>query len=95
MPITRINHFEAKPGAEQALCEFLQSVIAIIENCSGCLGCQLLLSLDNSANIAIVEQWVDVESHQRAAGAIPPEQLQAAFEFFAKPPSGSYYTSVN
>ncbi len=95
MPITRINHFEAKPGAEQSLYEFLQSVIATIENCSGCLGCQLLRSVDNPAIIVIVEQWVDVGAHQRAASAIPPEQLKAAFEFFAKPPSGSYYTDEN
>lgn len=95
MPITRINHFEAKPGAEQALYEFLQSAIATIKNCSGCLGCQLLRSLDNPANIAIVEQWVDVESHQRAASVIPPERLKVAFEFFAKPPAGTYYSDGN
>lgn len=92
MAITRINHFEAKSGAEQSLYEFLQSVIATIKNCSGCLGCQLLRSLDNPASIVIVEQWVDVESHQRAASVIPAEQLKTAFAFFAKPPTGVYYT---
>ena len=91
MAITRINHFEAKVGSEQALYEFLQSVISIVKECSGCLGCQLLRSIENPANIVIVEQWDNVESHKQAASAIPPEKLKDAFALFAKPPAGVYY----
>jgi quinol monooxygenase YgiN len=93
MAITRINHFEAKAGSEQVLYEFLQSVISIVKECSGCLGCQLLSSIENTANFVIVEQWDTVESHKQAASVIPPEKLQDAFALFAKPPSGTYYTS--
>jgi quinol monooxygenase YgiN len=91
MAVTRINHFEAKIGSERALYEFLQSVISIIKDCSGCLGCQLLRSIENSANLVIVENWDTVESHKQAANAIPPEKLKDAFALFAKPPVGVYY----
>ena len=91
MAITRINHFEAKAGSEQALYEFLQSVISVVKECSGCLGCQLLRSIENPANLVIIEQWDSVDSHKHAASAIPPEKLKDAFALFAKPPAGVYY----
>lgn len=91
MAITRINHFEAKVGSESALYDFLQSVVSIVKECSGCLGCQLLRSIENSTNLVIIEQWDNVESHKQAANAIPPENLQAAFALIAKPPAGVYY----
>lgn len=89
--ITRINHFEAKVGSESALYDFLQSIISIVKECSGCLGCQLLHSIENSTNLVIIEQWDSVESHKQAADAVPPEKLQAAFALIAKPPTGMYY----
>jgi quinol monooxygenase YgiN len=91
MAITRINHFEAKVGSEQTLYEFLQSVISVVKESSGCLGCQLLRSIENPESIVIIEQWDSVESHKQAASAIPPEQLKAAFALIAKPPAGGYY----
>ena len=91
MSITRINYFEAKVGAEQQLYEFLQSVIAVIKECSGCLGCQLLRNTESAGSIVIIEQWDSVESHQKAANEIPKEKLKEAFALFAKPPSGTYY----
>jgi len=91
MAITRINNFEAKVGSEQALYEFLQSVISVVKECSGCFGCQLLRSIENPANLVIIEQWDNVESHKQAAGAIPSEKLKDAFALFAKPPAGVYY----
>ena len=91
MAITRINHFEAKTGSELALYEFLQSVVSVVKECSGCIGCQLLRSIENSGNLVIIEQWDSVESHKQAANAIPPEQLKAAFALFSKPPAGMYY----
>ena len=92
MAITRINQFEAKVGSESALYDFLQSVVSIVKECSGCLGCQLLRSIENPANLVIVEQWDNVELHKHAASAIPPEKLKDAFALFAKPPAGTYYT---
>ena len=91
MAITRINHFEAKVGSEQALYEFLQSVISVVKECSGCLDCQLLRSIENPTGLVIVEHWDNVESHKQAASAIPPEKLKDAFALLAKPPAGVYY----
>ena len=91
MAITRINHFEAKAGSEQALYEFLQSVISIVKGCAGCIDCQLLRSIENPVNLVIIEQWDDVESHQKAGSAVPPEKLKEVFALFAKPASGAYY----
>lgn len=92
MAITRINHFEAKAGSEQALYEFLQSVISIVKNCAGCIDCKLLRSIENPASLVIIELWDDVESHQKAASAVPPEQLKEVFALFAKPAAGMYYS---
>ena len=91
MAITRINHFEAKAGFEQALYEFLQSVISVVKECSGCLGCQLLRSIENPTSLVIVEHWDNIESHKQAASAIPPEKLKDVFALLAKPPAGVYY----
>lgn len=92
MAITRINNFEANVGSEQKLYDFLQSVISVIKNCSGCLGCQLLRSTESLANLVIIEQWESIEAHQNAASAIPAETLKEAYGLFATPPSGRYYS---
>jgi len=91
MPITRINQFEAKGGAEEKLYAFLQSIISVITACPGCISCRLLRSTENPAFLAIIEEWDNIESHRKAASAIPPEKLAEAAVLFAKPPSGTYY----
>lgn len=91
MTITRINQFEAKAGLEEKLHAFLQSVISVILNCPGCIACKLLRSAENPACLAIIEEWDSIESHQKAAQAIPKEKLAEAGALFAKPPSGMYY----
>jgi quinol monooxygenase YgiN len=91
MSITRINQFEAKPGLEEKLHAFLHSVIAVILNCPGCISCKLLRSTGNPAQLAIIEEWDSIESHQKAAQAIPKEKLAEAGALVAKPPAGGYY----
>ena len=91
MTITRINQFEAKVSAEEKLYAFLQSVISTIKACPGCISVKLLRSTENPACLAIIEEWDSIESHQKAASAIPPEQMAVAMSLFAKPPSGMYY----
>jgi quinol monooxygenase YgiN len=91
MSITRINQFEAKAAAEEELHAFLQSVIAVITACPGCISCRLLRSVDNPACLAIIEEWDSIAAHKEAAHAIPREKLAAAAALFAKPPSGMYY----
>lgn len=89
--ITRLNQFEAKKECEEKLFEFLRTVISVIEKSPGCRSCQLLRSIDNPAQLAIIEVWDSVEDHQNAARAIPPEKMAQAMALFAKPPSGTYY----
>ena len=91
MTITRINQFEARASREESLHAFLQSVISVIETCPGCLSCRLLRSVDNPACLAIIEEWENIEAHQSAASAIPPEKLAEAAALFARPPAGMYY----
>ena len=91
MTITRINQFEAKVAAEEKLYAFLQSVISVITTCNGCISCRLLRSTENPACLAIIEEWDSIESHQRAASAIPPAMYAEAAALFAKPASGMYY----
>ena len=88
---TRINHFEAKPGSEEKLQALLQSVIATILECPGAVSCKLLRSVEKHGSFAIIEKWDNVEAHQRAAKAIPPEKMAEAMALFAKPPVGEYY----
>ena len=91
MAVTRINHFESKVGADQALYEFLQNVIAIVKGCDGCIDCSLLRSVDSTESLVIIEQWSSIEAHQKAAKVIPPEQMSEVFPLLAKPPAGVYY----
>jgi quinol monooxygenase YgiN len=89
--ITRINQFEAKVAAEEKLYALLQSVISVITTCNGCISCRMLRSTENPACFAIIEEWDSIESHQRAASAMPPAMHAAAVALFAKPASGMYY----
>ena len=91
MAVTRINQFEAKASSEEMLYSFLKSMTSIIEASPGCISCKLLRSTDNPACLAIIEEWESVEAHQRAATAIPSEELAKAASMFAKSPTGMYY----
>lgn len=93
MTITRINQFEAQAGKEEQLHQFLQSVISIIQTCPGAISVRLLRSAEHAASFAIVEEWEDIASHQRAARAIPAEKMAEAGALFAKAPCGAYYQS--
>jgi quinol monooxygenase YgiN len=91
MTVTRINHFEAKPGSEDKLQALLRSVISVILDCPGAVSCKLLRSVEKHSSFAIIEKWDSIEAHQRAAKAIPPEKMAEATALFAKPPVGEYY----
>lgn len=94
MSITRINHFEAKPGHESDLFEFMNTVVAQIRNVNGCVSCSLLKGAENDAHLAVIEEWESIDHHQAAANVIPKEQIEKAMTYFAKPPSGIYYVNA-
>jgi quinol monooxygenase YgiN len=93
MSITRINHFEAKPGSEAELTAFMQSVVREVSKADGCLTCRLLKGAENPAQLAVIEEWASIAHHKAAASVIPKEQIERAVVLFAKPPFGVYYTS--
>lgn len=93
MNITRINHFEAKAGSEADLLAFMQAVVAEVSKADGCINCQLLKGAENSAQLAVIEEWISIAHHQAAASIIPKEKIGQAMVFFAKPPFGVYYTA--
>lgn len=93
MSITRINHFEAKPGSEVALTSFMQNVVNQVSKADGCLSCRLLKGAENNAHLAVIEEWVSIAHHQAATSIIPKEQIEQAMAFFAKPPFGIYYNA--
>jgi quinol monooxygenase YgiN len=92
--VTRINHFEAKPGRGPDLRQFLASVIATIRGSPGCRSVQLLHSIEHSERFAILEVWDSIEAHQAAARVIPPEQLQQVMPLLAIPATGAYFRPV-
>jgi heme oxygenase (mycobilin-producing) len=91
MAITRINEFVAAPGQALALREFLTSVVTVIEEAPGCLGCEMLVGHEDDARLAIVETWESVAAHQAAATRIPPDKLAEIRPLLAEPPKGRYY----
>ena len=92
MSITRINHFEAKPGSEADLLAFMQHVVTAVSAADGCINCSLLQGAESAAQFAVIEEWVSIAQHKAAASIIPKEQMAQAMVFFAKPPFGIYYT---
>ncbi|RYY03156.1 MAG: antibiotic biosynthesis monooxygenase [Gammaproteobacteria bacterium] len=93
MSVTRINHFEAKAGSEADLFAFMQSVVDEITSADGCIKCTLLRGAENSAHLAVIEEWISIAHHKAAANIIPKEKLEKAMILFAKPPFGIYYTT--
>lgn len=93
MNVTRINHFEAKAGSEEKLFAFLTDVVAKIILADGCINCRLLKGAENTAQLAIIEDWESIAHHQAAVSIIPKEQLEQAAALFARPPVGVYYSS--
>ena len=91
MPVTRINHFEARRDSSEKLHTFMQAVVAKVRTLPGCRSVRLLRSTENPDHLAIVEEWDSIEAHKLAATNIPPSQLEQAKSLVAKPPVGEYY----
>jgi len=93
MSVTRINHFEAKPGHEADLFSFMEDVVSKVKLADGCIKCELLQGAENLAHIAVIEVWLSIAHHQAAASIIPKERIEKAMVFLAKPPFGIYYSN--
>ena len=91
MAVIRISHFEAKRDTAQQLNAFMKDVVRKVQTLPGCHSVQLLRSTEDPRQFAIVEEWDSIEAHQKAATAIPADQLVRAQQLVARPPVGGYY----
>ena len=91
MAITRINEFCAAPQQEQALHQFLLSLMPYIRGSEGCLSCEVLQHQDNADTFVVIEKWQSVQAHQQSIAGFPKDDMQAAMSLCAAPPSGAYY----
>jgi heme oxygenase (mycobilin-producing) len=91
MAITRIGEFRAQAGKDDALRDFLSSVVPTIESSLGCRSCQLLQSHDDPTRFVVVEVWDSIEAHQASVRNIPPGAFENVMKLLAGAPSGEYY----
>lgn len=91
MSVTRLNEFQAKPGQESALRDFLSALVPTIGRASGCRSCQLLAAMSTPGRFVVLEVWDSVEAHKQAANAIPASEIQRVMAMLAAPPKGEYF----
>ncbi len=92
MSITHIGEFQAAPGKQESLYDFLQSLIPYISSSPGCLSCEVLRNIEKPDNFFVVEKWSSVEDHRKSLAGFPKEDMQSAMTLFGSPPKGGYYS---
>ena len=95
MTITRINEFKAQAGKDDALRDFLSSVVSTIEASLGCRACQLLQSHDDPTRFVVVEVWDSIEAHRASVKNIPRGAIENVMKLLDDPPGGEYYIQIN
>lgn len=93
MSITRINEFIAREGRADALGDYLESVVPLIENADDCLYCQLLRGVDNPERFVIIETWESIAAHQLSVQGIDRKEFLRAMESLAQTPHAEYFHS--
>jgi quinol monooxygenase YgiN len=91
MSVTRISEFRAQAGKEDALRDFLSSLVPAILSSDGCRSCQLLQGHDDVTRFVMIEVWDSIEAHQASVKNIPAEAFQGVMKLLAGAPSGEYY----
>ena len=94
MLITRINDFHARADKARALREFLQSIIALVEDAPGCQSVALMVHHEDPARFVIVEVWESIEAHQASVSRIPPGKIEEVQPLLVEPPKGAYYDRI-
>jgi quinol monooxygenase YgiN len=95
MSISRIGETHAKEGSNQALRDFLISIMPMIKSSEGCESVQLYQSQDDPSKFIMIEIWDNIESHQASVKNIPAEKLGEIRPLLAGSPSGSYFQLVD
>lgn len=90
MTVTRIVHYRARPGVEEALHNALLEAVPSIANSPGCVKVRMLPSLDDGAEFALYEEWTSIEA-RRAAVGVAPTLLAKINALLAAPAKSSFY----
>lgn len=90
MTVTRIVHYRARPGVEEALHNALLEAVPAIASSPDCLKVRMLPSLDDGAEFALYEEWTSIEAHRAAAG-MPLALLAKINALLAGPAKSSFY----
>lgn len=91
MTVTRITHYRARAGAEEALHSALLEAVPVIANGDGCFKVRLLSSLDDPAEFILHEEWTSIDAHRAAASALPAVLFEKIGALTAAPPKGGYF----
>lgn len=93
MSITRVNAFKAKEGRADALAEYLESIVLLIESADDCLYCHLLRGHDDPSHFLIIETWESIAAHQLSVQGIDKKEFLRAMQMLAEDPQAEYFTS--
>lgn len=94
MSIARIGETQAKEGMNEALRDFLVSILPLILSSRGCMSCELFQNQEDPAKFVMVEVWESVEAHQASVKNIPPEMIREIMPLLAGSPGGRYYDTI-
>ena len=95
MSIARIGETRAKEGQQEALRNFLLSIVPTILSSAGCLSCDLFQDQEDPVKFIMVEVWESVEAHQASVKDIPPEMIREIMPLLAASPAGSYFDALS
>lgn len=91
MSIVRLNSFQSVAGSEEALHNFLLSLIPYILSSKGCKSCEVIQHLEEKATFVVIEKWENVAVHKKSVEEFPKEKMQAAMGLINAPPKGDYF----
>jgi quinol monooxygenase YgiN len=94
MTLTRMNEFSARDGAEEALEQFLVTLLPVIRASEGCLDIQLLRHTKDDGRFVVRERWASAAAHKAALAATPPERFLDVRALLAAPPRGESYEEL-
>lgn len=95
MSVARLNELQAKEGCGDQLREFLSKIEPLIRSSEGCEKCEILECDTEVGRYVLLEFWDSIESHQRAAQRISPDETARIMELLQMPPTGDYYHRIS
>lgn len=91
MSLTRINQFTAKPEHADDLFTFLKGLKEYITASQGCEGCEVLQHKTMPEQCVVIERWASADDHKASVDAFAKDDMNAAVELLAAPPTGAFY----